>query len=288
MAKTIYIKLTKAGSRSTTFNISDQFGNIIGENISKESLIAGIVYDGIGDDVEYITLSSIGNCEYSKTLPISTITATQIASSTYTETKTSCLWRHLTDTSLYNTFYGNIDSYIIEYPFSYNFQDEILQNVKDYTKSYKYIPDGTGVYTYNDRIEVNDYFSSAVVYNNQQSSGVLSLVPKPKNNMKEYMKYPIYTTENKKIIYTKSDNFYQFNTFFDIVKDKSVPLFLTSCESLSIDKEVNQSNMTYTQQSFKKSTLRAKDSKIRLILSDKSDLHLVSQFIIQGTQLSYK
>lgn len=287
MAKTIYIKLTKAGSKSTTFNISDEYGNIIDENVSKDLLVAGVAYD-VDDSVLMVTLSSTGNCTFSKTLPISTISAVQIAFATFKETRTACLWGHLTDTSLYNNFYGNIEPYILEYPFSYNYQDEILQNVKDYTKSYRYISDGTGVYTYNDRIEVDEYFSSAVVYNNQQSSGILTLVPKPRNNMKEYMRYPIYATEDKKIIYTKSDNFYQFNTFFDVVKDKSIPLFLTSCSSLSIDKEVNQSNMIYTQQSFKKSLLRAKDCKIRLSLTDKSDLHLVSQFIIQGTQLSYK
>jgi hypothetical protein len=36
----------------------------------------------------------------------------------------------LTTVEQYNNYYGTIEPYIIEYPFSYKFQDEILQNVK--------------------------------------------------------------------------------------------------------------------------------------------------------------
>jgi hypothetical protein len=189
----------------------------------------------------------------------------------------------------YNKFYGNIEPYIIEYPFSYSYYDEILQSVKDYTKAYRYFLSTTGVFNDNDRIEVdNEWFNKAVLYNGQQSTGVLELVPKPINNLNEYLKYPIYNTESKTITFTKSDNFYQYNTFWSLVKNKSIPLFLTTCESLSLDKVVNQVNMDYGKRSFKKEPLRAKDLKVRHILDNKSDVHLVSQFIFTPAQISYK
>ena len=109
-----------------------------------------------------------------------------------------------------------------------------------------------------------------------------------KNNLKEYLKYPVYNVDSKTIIYTKSDNFYQYNTFWGLVKDKSLPLFTKSCESLSIDKVVNQLNMDYGKRSFKKEPLRSKDLKVRHILDNKSDIHLVSQFIVTPSQISYK
>ncbi|NBQ97894.1 MAG: hypothetical protein EBU12_06675, partial [Microbacteriaceae bacterium] len=65
-------------------------------------------------------------------------------------------------------------------------------------------------------------------------------------------------------------------------------LFLTTCESLSLDKVVNQVNMDYGKRSFKKEPLRAKDLKVRHILDNKSDVHLVSQFIFTPAQISYK
>jgi hypothetical protein len=202
---------------------------------------------------------------------------------------TACIWRHLTNISLYNTFYGNIAPYIIEYPFAYNYQDEILQNVKDYTKAYEYVSIFDGVYNDNTRIETNDkWFNKAVLYNGQQSSGVLELVAKPLHNLKAYMQYPILNAESKTITYTKSDNFYQYNTFWAAEISSQIPLFSTSCESLSIDKVVNQANMDYGARSFKKATLRAKELKVRHILDNSSTTHLVSQFILGVAQISYK
>jgi hypothetical protein len=195
----------------------------------------------------------------------------------------------LTDVKNYNYFYGNIEPYIIEYPFAYQYQDEILQSVQDYTKAYRYWANGEGVFNYNDKVEVDDqWFNKAVLYNGQQSTGILELVPKPINNLKEYLKYPIYNAESKTITYTKSDNFYQYNTFWGLVKSKALPLFLTSCESLSIDKVVNQANMDYGKRSFKKEPLRAKELKVRHILDNSSTVHLTSQFIYTPAQISYK
>ena len=102
------------------------------------------------------------------------------------------------------------------------------------------------------------------------------------------MQYPILNIDSKTITYTKSDNFYQYNTFWALQKSSQVPMFKTSCESLSIDKVINQDNMDYGSKSFKKATLRAKELKIRHILKDNCTTHLVSQFIIAPAQISYK
>jgi hypothetical protein len=190
---------------------------------------------------------------------------------------------------VYNYFYGNIEPYIIEYPFAYKYQDEILQSVQDYTKAFKYFPDPDGISDDNRKIEVDNlWFNKAVLYNGQQSSGTLELVPKPINNLRDYLKYPLYNTNSKTITYTKSDNFYQYNTFWGLVKSKQEPLFIRTCESLSIDKVVNQANMDYGKRSFKKEPLRAKELKVRHILDSHSDVHLVSQFIYTPAQISYK
>jgi len=127
-----------------------------------------------------------------------------------------------------------------------------------------------------------------ILYNGQQCSGLLELVPKPYHNLSAYLNYPIYNTDSKTIIYTKSDSFYQYNTFWNVLVDKAVPMFFTSCESLSIDKVLNQANMNYGVKSFRKETFRAKGVLVRHILDDRSDAHLVSQFIIAPSQISYK
>jgi hypothetical protein len=288
MAKTVIIRLTCSGGRTGPFDISDNLGTVLGTDIPKQILIDGYTVS-VADAVTTIVIQSQGKCSTSINVTIGTATKEQLAALDYTVCNTGSIWKHLDDTIHYNKYYGNVEPYIIEYPFAYQSYDEILQNVKDYSKVYNYIPSVDGVFNETAKIEVdNQWFNKAVLYNGQQSTGILELVPKPINNLKQYLAYPIYNDFSKTITYTKSDNFYQYNTFWGLVKNKSIPLFRTSCESLSIDKVVNQVNMDYGKRSFKKEPLRAKDLKVRHILDNSSEAHIVSQFIIAPAQISYK
>ena len=288
MSKIVIIRLTCSGGRTGPFIISDNEGNVLGTDITKQNLIDGYTVS-VDDAITTIIIQSQGKCSTSINVTIGTATIEELAALTYTVCNTGSIWRHLTDTLNYNKFYGNIEPYIIEYPFSYQSYDEILQNIKDYSKVYNYLPLVDGVFNDNAQIQVdNQWFNKAVLYNGQQSTGVLELVPKPINNLSAYLTYPMYNTNSKTIMYTKSDNFYQYNTFWSLVKNKSIPLFMTSCDSLSIDKVVNQTNMDYGKRSFKKEPLRAKDLKVRHILDNSSEAHIVSQFIVAPAQISYK
>jgi len=288
MSKTISIKLTQSGPATGPFNIYDQFGNIIAESVSKKTITRGVSYI-VNDNVTIITIKSTGKCTSEKSVNVADITLSNYVNINLVQSVTACTWTHLLNIRNYNNFYGNIEPYIIEYPFAYQFQDEILQNVIDYTKAYNYFPILDGVFNNNTRIETNDkYFNKSILYNGQQSSGVLELVAKPVNNLKAYNQYPILNTDSKTITYTKSDNFYQYNTFWSLEKSSQIPLFNRTCESLSIDKVINQENMDYGSRSFKKSPLRAKELKVRHILDNSSTTHLVSQFILTPSQISYK
>lgn len=288
MAKTVIIRLTCSGNRTGPFNVYDNFGTVLGTSITKQNLIDGYTVS-VDDDVSAIDIQSTGKCHTLITVEVGTATKEELAALQYTECNTASLWRHLTDITNYNKYYGNVEPYVIEYPFAYQSYDEILQNVKDYSKVYNYLPIPDGVYNDNIQIQVdNQWFNKAVLYNGQQSTGVLELVPKPINNLKQYLAYPMYNDFSKTITYTKSDNFYQYNTFWGLVKNKALPLFNTTCESLSIDKVVNQVNMDYGKRSYKKEPLRAKDLKVRHILDNSSIAHIVSQFIITPSQISYK
>lgn len=286
--KTIFIKLTKAGPTSGPFDIYDQSGNIIDSNVSKKDLVAGVAFI-VNNNVIAIKIDSTGDCSYEKIVSVTGITIEQYMATAYNEVRTGCIWRHLTNMQLYNSFYGKTEPYVLEYVFSYKYQDEILQNIKDYTKAYVYLPNPDGVFDNNIKIETDTlYFNKTVLYNGQQSSGTLELVAKPLHNMSEYMSYPKFNTNSKTILFTKSDNFYQYNTFWALNKSSQIPMFLTSCESLSVDKIVNDSNMDYGTRSFKKSQLRAKELKIRHILDNSCTTHLVSMFITVPTMISYK
>lgn len=270
------------------FDIKDNLGNTLATNVTKATLVTGATYTAV-DAASTITVSTTTGCTLSATVFIESLLQSTINSIVTIYRNTSSLWKHLTDVTVYNKFYGKIQPYIIEYPFMFKYHDEITQNVKDFTSAYKYLPISDGVFNDNAKIQTdNQYFNKAILYNGQQCSGVLFLVPKPMRNLAAYNSYPQYYPTGKAILVTKSDSFYQYNTFWSVVKNKSLPLFNTSCESLSIDKVINQTNMEYNNMSFRKDPLRAKSLLIRHILDDKSDAHLVSQFMIVPSQVSYK
>ena len=288
MAKAINIKITASAPGAGPFDIKDEGGNILIENISLDDLVSGTAVN-VPNDSTNIIIASKGTCLYEQVVMLKPIDNEAWVDTTYTNSITGCLWTHLKNVSIYNYYYGDIEPYIIEYPLSYTYHDEILQNVKDYSKVYNYLPEVSGSFDTNRKIQVdNQWFNKAVLYNGQQSTGVLKLVPKPENNLSSYLQYPILNTDSKTITYAKTDSFYQYNTFWALQKNDELPLFLTSCKSLSLDKEVNQPNMDYGTRSFKKSPLRAKSLKIRHILDNKSTTHIVSQFIVAPSQISYK
>lgn len=197
----------------------------------------------------------------------------------------SSVWLHNLIHTSYQRFYGKLEPYVLEYPFVFKAQDEILQSVKDYTTILEY-------YNSNDFYEINDniFFNKAILYNNQQCSGLLNLYPKSKGRMDNYFKYPTFNTDSKDITFTKSDNFFNYNTFWDVVKNPNnhYPLWVESCTSKSTDKELNNDKFDYSRRSFQKTQLRAKDLKIRHI-NDKYDRYkFISKFLMTLTEVSNK
>ena len=284
MSKTIYIKLTRVGATSGPFDIYDQSNNPIASDVTRHSLINGVSYV-VSDSVTAIRMVSTGMCSFERTVVIND----GGDHGDYEIVATGCIWRHLTDPLHYNYFYGAVSPYVIEYPFAYQYYDEIVRNVKDFTRVYKYVPGYDAAYSTATRIETDDdFFNKAIVYNGQQCSGLLELVVKPRRNLKEYMSYPKYNADSKTITFTKSDSWYQYNDFWDVMSDKTKQMFLPTCENLSIDKVLNQSNMDYSYRSFLKAPIRGKDTRIRMILDNKSDIHLVSRMIYAPTMISYK
>ena len=185
----------------------------------------------------------------------------------------------------YQTFYGKLEPYVLEYPFVYKAQDEIFQNIKDYTTILEY-------YNANDFYEINDnvYFNKAVLYNNQQCSGIRKLYPRPKGDMSKYFSYPKANADNIEIMFTKSDNYFNYNQIWDVVKNPNnhYPIWVESCVNKSIDKELNNDKFDYTNRAFQKTKLRAKDLKIRHINDYYSRYKFISKFMLAPTQISYK
>lgn len=193
------------------------------------------------------------------------------------------LWSHNKSFTLFNNFYGTQYPYIIEYPFAFKFQDEILQNVKDYSNVRIY----ESATTYYEPQEIR-YFNKALIYNEEQTSGILNLIPRPKNNLSVQFQYPKYNVDSKDILVSKSDNLYLYNTFWNINNKEDKAFLVPSTDLRLTNYSLKNEVLDYTQRNHKKATLRGKNLRIRHILDNASDFRIVSRFIINNTVNSYK
>ena len=154
--------MKSASPNSGPFTIKDDLGNTLGTNVTLSSLIHGIAYE-VDSKVEVITLISSGDCEYTKRFSVlRSVPLVEYQNIQFQPLRTGCLWTHLRNDTLYNYYYGDIKPYIIEYPFAYKYHDQILQNIKDYSKVYTYIPSLLGEFDANSKIQTDDkYFNKA-------------------------------------------------------------------------------------------------------------------------------
>jgi len=138
------------------------------------------------------------------------------------------VWKHNITCTSYCNYYG------VDYPFEIEFTSSTGQEVAS-MRSLEYILE---VYNYyndcRDRFHVLDEnFDQAVIHNTEQISGVLNLNLKSKNNPLDDLKYPQILSNQINISYSKEENKYRFNQFWDITKDRgefnsvSLPMIIT-------------------------------------------------------------
>lgn len=192
------------------------------------------------------------------------------------------VWDHNSTFSLWNNYFGVDYPYILEYPFIYKFENQILQSVKDYCTVLQYTD-------FDQFIEPNEviYFDNVIAFNNQQCTGTRNLIVKNNTSLFQSRQYPKYNPSSIDILVTKDDNFFNYNMLWDSVVSPDVNIWKNVCGTTIGNKILNDSNINYNNQSYKKYPLRAKDSKIRLTLL-KNQYKIISKFIIEKTQKSIK
>lgn len=257
-------------------------------------LVTGITYNGSfftyqGKRIEVTDPTYFCNLSFTISYSLSTqswisfhsyVPNYYISHSNYFETGLNQgIWRHDEGTK-FNNFYGKIEDYILEYPLVDVPEEVIVGSISDETTVLKYTAPDTFF-----EVEEGIYFNHAVIYNKMQCTGLLNLVPKPRNNLRAYMTYPKFRADSKDILVTKSDNLFSFNTFWNIVKDPTKPFFSRSCDIPSLDRKFD-TNLDYTIRSHAKARIRATENKIRLIYNTSDEYKLISKFIVTETQKS--
>jgi len=126
------------------------------------------------------------------------------------------IWKHNDRCDLFCNYYTSDYPFEVEYVASTGKEITTLKNVEYQLECYKYNKD-----TCHDKNHVLDFnFDRAIVHNSEQTSGNLKLVLKPKNDPITALNYPIIKTNNIDILFSKEENKYRFNQFWDVTRNR--------------------------------------------------------------------
>lgn len=125
------------------------------------------------------------------------------------------IWKHNDRCDKFCNFYT------VDYPFEVEFVSNTgqevttLKSIEYQLECYKYDS------TCQDKNNILDFnFDRAVIHNAEQCSGNLRMVAKPKNDPVSILDYPIVKTNNIDILYSKEENKYRFNQFWDVTRNR--------------------------------------------------------------------
>lgn len=180
------------------------------------------------------------------------------------------------DLGIFRTYFNEIFPQIVEFPFiGKSPTSDIVQSVEDYSVVEKF--DDAGDAWQEEDIE---YFNKAIVYNNQQTSGILHLIPRDENDLSQYFNFPLEVGNTTKILLDKRDEGYRFNQFYDrstlknkkIIKNQNKPV----AEEIEFEEEF-QENLNH-----ERPPIRSRNSRVRLILdNDKNNLKITTDIITE-------
>ena len=210
------------------------------------------------------------------------------AKNTFLTTKDNGIWKHNNICSLYCNYYG------VDYPFEVEFQLDnkfavaTMRNVEYYIESFVYNPENCY-----DRFHVLDHgFDEAIVYNTEQVSGLLKLHITPKNDIPLLLTFPNIQTNYINILFSKEEQQYRFNQFWDITNDRGEysgaeeRIWIT--EDNGYIRNLNPANLNYNKQEFQRKKFRHYNNRVILRRRKNNNVEILVSLAASNQQLSHR
>jgi hypothetical protein len=175
------------------------------------------------------------------------------------------IWRHNQRTDAFANYYGQDYPFEIEFISNTGQQVNTLKSIEYQLECYTYRTDGLDTY------HVLDHnFDHAVISNTEQVSGLLNLNIMPKNNAPALVNYPVVNLGSIDILYSKVEQKYRFNQFWDITRDRgeytypNVQQPIWNTELNGYIRTLNPNNLNYQKPAFQHKKFRHYTSYVLL------------------------
>ena len=173
------------------------------------------------------------------------------------------IWKHNVRCDRYANYYN------IDYPFEVEFVSSTGQMVNS-MRNIEYLLEAYTTHNdCRDKFHILDSnFDQAIIYNSEQVSGLLELELKTKTNPLSLLTYPQIRPQSIGINYSKEENKYRFNQFWDITKNRgefqsvNLPMFNTEANGYKF--QINPAYVDYTKSPLERKKFRHNVNKVLL------------------------
>jgi hypothetical protein len=198
------------------------------------------------------------------------------------------IWRHNVRCDSYANFYGKDYPFEVEFISATGQQVNSVRNIEYLLEAYK---------THNNCADkfhlLDENFDQAIISNSEQISGLLELSIKPKNNPVAALSFPQVLANSIKILFSKEENKYRFNQFWDITKDRgefntqvNEPMFNTKANGYEYN--INPKYVNYSKAALERKKFRHNVNKVLLRKVKSGDVKLLFKISNQKVIQSYR
>lgn len=195
------------------------------------------------------------------------------------------IWKHNEAIDSFCNFY-EVD-YPWEVEFSYSDPQIVtaLESIEYQLECYKYFG--------RDRFHIlEENFDRAIIYNSEQCSGLLKLIPREINRPFLILNYPKIGTSSTEIEVTKQEQKYRFNQFADITKNRGQFTLnwrtIWRTEANGYKKLLNQNNLDFNKSSTERKRFRHNNTSLILRKNISGNVKMMLLLNNSKSQISFR
>ena len=229
-----------------------------------ETLPDGTPYTLVLDDGIYETPATAQDCidaEGQGVICVATLCTDQQIDEVEPSYESGATWKHNVRCDVFNNYYNVQHPWEIELVESIGQTVNTVRSIEYQLESYLHQPkldeDGCILnYGCDDRWHDLSYnFDEAIIYNTEQVSGLLTLTEQTAD-VNDIVNYPIIGAADINILYSKVEQKYRFDQFWDITNNRSIPepIFITQLNGYVRD--LNEAYMNYNKPQLERKKFR--------------------------------
>jgi hypothetical protein len=205
----------------------------------------------------------------------------------FTTIAKNAAWKHNVRYDSFCNFYNDDFPFEVEYVINNAQTVSVLKSLEYHMECFRYYGDGS------EQHHVLDHnFDRAQIYNSEQHSGLLKLYNRVKRDPFSLLDRPAINIHAVDTTYSKEENKYRINQFFDLVRTRSefnskyIPLWET--EANGYRKIVNPEAIEYSKSALERKRFRHKNTRVVLTRLNSGSVKMLLAIVNAKQSVSFR